>query len=165
MRTLDGTLHELDVLILAIGFKVDRFVRPMRVVGRDGTDLDDAWADGPQAHLSVTVPGFPNFFLLNGPNGPVGNFSLIDVAEMQLGYVLRLMEPMIEGRYRDIDPKPGALEAFERERREAATKTVWMTGCRSWYLDKDGIPAGWTLSCDRFRDEMADPRVGDFITT
>ena len=152
------------MIVLATGFKADQFVRPMRVVGRDGADLDNAWIDGPQAHLSVTVPGFPNFFLLNGPNGPVGNFSLIDVAEMQLGYVLRLLEPMIEGRYREVDPKPEALEAFERERREAATKTVWMTGCRSWYLDKDGIPAGWTLSYDRFRNEMAEPRADDFNT-
>ena len=162
VRTLDGRLHELDVLVLATGFRADRFVRPMHVVGRDGADLDDAWAAGPQAHLSVTVPGFPNFFLLNGPNGPVGNFSLIDVAEMQLDYVLQLVDGIERGRFREVSPTPEALAAFERERRAAAVGTVWMTGCRSWYLDADGIPAGWTMSYDRFAAEMAAPKLADF---
>jgi hypothetical protein len=85
------------------------------------------------------------------------------MAEMQLGYVLQLIEPMTRAGYRQLEPKPAALDAFEAERREAAVKTVWMTGCSSWYLDKDGIPAGWTLTYQRFRDEMAEPRLDDFI--
>jgi cation diffusion facilitator CzcD-associated flavoprotein CzcO len=164
VRTLDGRLHELDVLVLATGFKADRFVRPIRMRGRDGIDLDDVWADGPCAHLSLTVPGFPNFFILNGPNGPVGNFSLIDVAEMQLGHVLALIEPMRQGRYREIEPTAAALDAFEAERRAAAKNTIWMTGCTSWYLDKEGVPAGWTMSYDRFREAMEHPDLDDYAT-
>ena len=76
----DGRLHELDVLVLATGFKADAFMRPMRITGRDGTTLDEAWTPRPDAYLSVSIPDFPNFFMLNGPNGPVGNFSLIEVA-------------------------------------------------------------------------------------
>ncbi|MEZ5406950.1 MAG: NAD(P)/FAD-dependent oxidoreductase [Acidimicrobiales bacterium] len=162
VRTNDGVLHELDVLVLATGFKVDRFVRPIRVIGRDGVDLDQAWADGPRAHLSITVPGFPNFFMLNGPNGPVGNFSLIDVAELQLGYVLQLIEPMREGRWREVMVTEEATEAFEAERRAAAANTVWSTGCNSWYLDRHGVPATWTFSWDRFCDEMAAPKLAAF---
>ena len=70
------------MLVLATGFRVENFVRPMQVVGRDGVVLDDVWKGGPFAYMAISVPGFPNFFMLNGPNGPVGNFSLIDVAEL-----------------------------------------------------------------------------------
>ncbi|HMK62584.1 MAG TPA: NAD(P)/FAD-dependent oxidoreductase, partial [Acidimicrobiales bacterium] len=86
VRTMDGALHELDVLVLATGFRVDRFLRPIEVVGLRGQSLDDAWDPRPWGYMSISVPGFPNLFMLNGPNGPVGNFSLIDVAELQFGY-------------------------------------------------------------------------------
>ncbi len=158
VRTADGVLHELDVLVLATGFQVDRFVRPMRVLGRGGVDLNDVWAAGPLAYVSVTVPGFPNFFMLNGPNGPVGNFSLIDVAELQLDYSLQLIDALRDGRCRAVSPSPAATEAFEDERRAAASHTVWSTGCNSWYLDANGVPATWTFSWDRFCQEMAGPK-------
>ena len=80
-----GELHELDVLVLATGFHVDAFMRPMDITGRNGIVLDEVWEDWPSAYLSIAVPEFPNFFMLNGPNSPVGNFSLIQTAEMQFG--------------------------------------------------------------------------------
>jgi len=162
VRTADGTLHELDVLVLATGFAVDRFVRPVHVIGRDGIDLDTLWADGPVAHLSVTVPHLPNFFMLNGPNGPVGNFSLIDVADAQLGHVRALLGLLRSGAVRQVSPTPEALADFEEERRAAAARTVWATGCRSWYLDRTGVPATWTFSWERFRDEMGSVDLAEF---
>lgn len=164
IRTVDGRLHELDLLVLATGFHVDRFIRPTTVTGRDGADLDEAWAEGPQAYLSVTVPDFPNFFLLNGPNSPVGNFSLIEVAEHQIRYILQLIDGLGDGRYREVSPTHDALRRFEDERREAARRTVWVTGCDSWYLDKSGVPASWTFSYDRFVMETKAPRMHDFDT-
>ena len=101
VRTKDGRLHELDVLVLATGFRVDRFLRPIEVTGRGGVRLDDVWAKRPSAYLSISIPGFPNLFMLNGPNGPVGNFSLIEVAELQLGYVLQLVEKIRSGECRE----------------------------------------------------------------
>jgi len=157
VRTADGTLHELDVLVLATGFKVDSFTRPMRVIGRDGLSLDDAWAKRPEAYLAISVPGFPNFFMLNGPNGPVGNFSLIQIAELQFAYVLQLVEQLRAGQCREVCATRSALERFEAAREEAARHTVWATGCQSWYLDDRGIPASWPWSLDRFREEMATP--------
>jgi len=158
VRTADGRLHELDVLVLATGFKVDAFVRPISVTGRDGVELDTVWADRPEAYLAISVPEFANFFMLNGPNGPVGNFSLIGVAELQLGYVLQLVERVRSGDCREIGATKPALEEFEATRIEAAKKTVWATGCRSWYLDDRGIPAAWPWPYERFRAEMAAPR-------
>jgi len=158
VRTRDGRLHALDVLVLATGFRADRFLRPMQVIGRNGARLDDVWSKRPIAYLSVAIPGFPNLFLLNGPNGPVGNFSLIEVAELQMAYVLQLVAELREGRCREISPSEEATARFDAERVEAAKKTVWMTGCRSWYLDDRGIPASWPFTFDRFRAEMAAPK-------
>ncbi len=159
VRTRDGRLHELDVLVLATGFRVDRFVRPIEVVGRHGLSLDDAWATRPSAYLSIAIPGFPNLFMLNGPNGPVGNFSLIEVAELQFAYVMQLIDLVRAGRCRTVGATVAALHRFEAERVAAAQNTIWMTGCRSWYLDDRGIPAAWPWSFDRFREEMAAPRL------
>jgi cation diffusion facilitator CzcD-associated flavoprotein CzcO len=162
VRTRDGRLHPLDVLVLATGFRVDRFVRPIEVVGRDGTALDDVWADGPFAYLAVSVPDFPNFFLLNGPNGPVGNFSLIEVAELQMGYLLQLVEPLRSGAWAEASASHAATARFDTERRIAARTTIWNSGCKSWYLDASGLPTAWPWTFDRFRDEMRRPRLDDF---
>jgi len=156
--TRDGRLHELDVLVLATGFKVDAFMRPMEVVGRRGTRLDDVWAQRPNAYMSISIPEFPNLFMLNGPNGPVGNFSLIEVAELQFGYVMQLVDLLRSGRCREISATHEAMQRHEAARVEATKKTVWATGCRSWYLDDRGVPMVWPWSFDRFRDEMAAPR-------
>ena len=159
VRTRDGRLIELDVLVLATGFRADRFVRPMHVAGPGGQSLDERWVKRPDAYLSIAVPGFPNFFMLNGPNGPVGNFSLIEVAELQMAYILQLVEPLRAGRCREISPTPEATARFEAARVDAAKRTVWTTGCRSWYLDDRGIPAVWPWTFDRFREEMAQPKL------
>ena len=159
IRTADGVLHELDVLVLATGFKVDSFMRPMSVIGRGGTTLNEAWADRPLAYYSISIPEFPNLFMLNGPNGPVGNFSLIEVAELQFDYIMQLIECLRSGSIAEISATQEATERLEAERVEAAKSTVWVTGCRSWYLDDRGIPAAWPWKFDRFRDEMAAPRM------
>jgi cation diffusion facilitator CzcD-associated flavoprotein CzcO len=159
VRTRDGRLHALDVLVLATGFRADRFVRPMGVIGEGGRALDVRWSKRPDAYLSIAVPGFPNFFMLNGPNGPVGNFSLIEVAELQMAYILQLVDELRAGRCRTLSPSEEATARFEAAREEAAKRTVWTTGCRSWYLDDRGIPAVWPWTFDLFREEMARPKL------
>lgn len=158
IRTKDGVLHELDVLVLATGFRADRFIRPAVVRGRGGVDLDKVWEDHPVAYLSISVPDFPNFFMLNGPNGPVGNFSLIRIAELQLHYILQLLEKLRTGECRELSPSHTAASEFEKARTEAAKKSIWATGCKSWYLDKHGVPASWPWSTSRFDQEMAAPK-------
>jgi cation diffusion facilitator CzcD-associated flavoprotein CzcO len=162
VRTRDGQLHELDVLVLATGFRTDRFVRPAEVIGSRGRRLDDVWGRHPSAYLSVGVPGFPNFFLLNGPSSPVGNFSLIEVAELQMRYVLQLVALLRSGRCREICPSEAAAVSFEAERSAATKNTVWTTGCRSWYLDDRGIPASWPWPMSHFRERMREPDLSAF---
>jgi cation diffusion facilitator CzcD-associated flavoprotein CzcO len=162
VRMKDGTLHELDVLVLATGFKADQFIRPAIVTGRDGVALDDFWAVRPTAHYAVSLPGFPNFFMLNGPTGPVGNFPLIDIAEMQWGYLEQLLEPVRQGKARSVEPTREAFEAYEARRIEAAKKTIFGSGCTSWYLDKTGIPATWPWSYQDFARAMEKPVLSEF---
>jgi cation diffusion facilitator CzcD-associated flavoprotein CzcO len=162
VRTDDKRLHELDVLVLATGFQVDAFVRPISVLGRNGKNLDHVWAHRPEAYLSISVPGFPNFFMLNGPNGPVGNFSLVEVAELQIGYIMQFVDRIRAGDFREVSATQAAMTQFEAARVEAAKKTVWATGCRSWYLDDRGIPAAWPWPFGQFRAAMAGPTWDDF---
>jgi cation diffusion facilitator CzcD-associated flavoprotein CzcO len=162
VRTRDGHLHALDVLILATGFRVDRFMRPMEVVGRNGTALDDIWKEGPFAYMAISVPNFPNLFMLNGPNGPVGNFSLIEVAELQFSYILQLVEHVRSGSCKELSASHVATQRFDADRREAAKTTIWNSGCKSWYLDAGGLPTAWPWTFDRFREEMSKPRLNDF---
>ena len=113
VRTNDGVLHELDVLVMATGFDGHAFLRPMEVVGESGRRLDDAWAQANEAYRSVAVPGFPNFFMLVGPNSPIGNFSVIMISEIQLDYILQLVDLVLDGKCRAV--------ARRRRRRTAST--------------------------------------------
>jgi hypothetical protein len=109
--------------------------------------------------MAVAMPDFPNFFMLNGPNGPVGNFSLIDIAEQQLHYIWTFIDKLRAGECREIAPTPAAMAAFEHDRVEAAKKTVFGSGCQSWYLDAEGVPATWPWTRTRFCEEMKAPRM------
>lgn len=162
VRMKDGTLHELDVIALATGFQADQFMRPMNVVGRSGTELNDVWASRPRAYMAISIPEFPNLFMLNGPNGPVGNFSLIDIAEHQWHYIEQLIALVDSGEYREVCASHDALETFDEERIAAAKRTIFGSGCQSWYLDAEGVPATWPWSQQRFYKAMAQPDMSAF---
>lgn len=162
VRLKDGSFHELDVLALATGFKVDQFVRPMKILGRGGADLDEFWAEHPRAYYAVTVPNFPNFFLLNGPTGPVGNFSLIDISERQWAYIDQLIDQLRNGNCVAVEPTMAALEDYEARRIQAARKTVFASGCKSWYLDATGVPLVWPWSYAYFLEAMSSPKLDDY---
>jgi cation diffusion facilitator CzcD-associated flavoprotein CzcO len=162
VRTSDGQLHEFDVLVLATGFKADQFMRPMNVIGRNGTLLNDVWKKRPSAYMAISIPDFPNLFMLNGPNGPVGNFSLIEIAEQQWSYISQLFELLRNNTYREISAKHDALAAFDRDRIAAAKTTIFGSGCNSWYLDAEGVPATWPWTRARFAQEMLTPKFDAF---
>jgi hypothetical protein len=96
--------------------------------------------------------------MLNGPNGPVGNFSLIDIAEHQWHYIAQLIDKLCGGYCDEISPRHQAMQEFEAERVAAAKETVWYRGgCSSWYLGKDGVPSSWPWTYSRFVREMTTP--------
>ncbi|OYX64942.1 MAG: monooxygenase [Novosphingobium sp. 32-60-15] len=162
VRMADGTFHELDTMVLATGFQADKFIRPAGVTGQGGMTLDAFWAERPTAHYAVTLPHFPNFFMLNGPTGPVGNFSLIDIAERQWDYIDQLIDVLRAGEAASVMPTVEAHAAYEERRIAAAKTTIFGSGCTSWYLDRTGVPASWPWSYDAFADAMAHPVMTEY---
>ena len=162
IRTSDGVLHEVDIVVLATGFKADRYVRPMHVAGLQGKTLEQAWSNVPTAYKSISVPDFPNFYFMNGPTSPVGNFSLIDTSEMQWGYIWQLIDRVGSNGVVALSAKPEALAHYDQDRLQAAKGSVFGSGCNSWYLDKNGVPNTWPWSQSRFREEMSQPVWQDY---
>jgi cation diffusion facilitator CzcD-associated flavoprotein CzcO len=143
IRTADGRLHEADIVVLATGFNAHDYVRPATVRTHDGHTLDDVWSAGPRAHKSVAVQDMPNLFMLLGPHSPIGNFSLVQVAEAQAAYVLRWITRWATGEYDTLRPTAVAIDAYLEHIRRGLPGTVWTTGCTSWYQGPDGLPELW----------------------
>ncbi len=160
--TADGKKHELDVLVLATGFHHFNFMRPMELVGKNGVDINDAWRDQYVNYRSLTIPDFPNFFLMTGPNSPIGNFSVTMIAEVQADYLLKVIKHWQQGAFDAIDPKPGAAKRFLNDIKGALGKTVWTGGCQSWYLDQSGTPVLWPWTFERWVKEMNEPEWADY---
>ncbi len=160
--TADGTLHEIDVLVLATGFDAHAYVRPMNIVGASGRTLDEAWFDGPHAYRSVAVPDFPNLFMLMGPHSPIGNQSLVIIAENQADYAIWWINQIRDGRVIAASPTEAATKGYNEEMKAAMPQTVWMTGCTSWYLGKDGLPELFPWLPARHRELLRAPDVADF---
>jgi cation diffusion facilitator CzcD-associated flavoprotein CzcO len=158
----DGILYPLDILALATGFHTDRFVRPISIKGQNGRDIEDAWAERCAAYMAISIPDFPNLFLFNGPSSPVGNFSLIDVAERQWGYVAQLLDRVSSSNASGIVASKAAFDDYEYRRIKAAKATIFGSGCTSWYLDKTGVPITWPWDYDAFADAMAQPDFDAF---
>jgi cation diffusion facilitator CzcD-associated flavoprotein CzcO len=159
--TEDGRLHPLDVLVLATGFDAHAWGVD-RVVGAQGSSLKQAWANGTRAYRSVAMPGFPNLFMLCGPNSPIGNLSLIDVSEVQADYILKCIRLLRDGKARTLAPNAEATRAFHERLLAAMENTVWVTGCNSWYLDENGVPITWPWTASRFHRDMRRPDFGEF---
>ncbi len=160
--TVDGTLHELDVLVLATGFDARAYVRPMKVVGEGGVSLDELWRDGPHSYQTVAMPGLPNFLMLMGPHSPIGNHSLIAIAEVQADYVLSWVDKLRRGSVTSFVPTKQATTEFNQSMREAMPRTVWATGCNSWYLGPDGVPELWPWLPAKHREMLSSPAMEDF---
>ena len=141
VRTKDGVLHELDVLIYSTGFHNFNYMRPMTLVGRDGHTIEDSWSTGQyQTHRGVLLEGFPNFILMLGPGTPIGNNTIIGIAERQMDYVMQLIDMWRERKMSAIEPTSQAVAEFAEYIAKGVTGTVWVGGCQSWYLDASGQP-------------------------
>jgi cation diffusion facilitator CzcD-associated flavoprotein CzcO len=138
--TVDGIEREVDVIVLATGFHVTDNPMMERVRGRGGLSLAERWREhGAQAYLGTTVPGFPNFFLLAGPNTGIGHTSLVFMIESQITYVMDALRTMTSRGASTVEVKPSVFEAYNAEIQRKMTRTVWNTGgCASWYLDTEG---------------------------
>jgi cation diffusion facilitator CzcD-associated flavoprotein CzcO len=137
--TADGTEHPVDTIVFGTGFHVTDMPIAHRVRGRDGRTLDETWAGSPQAHLGTTVTGFPNLFLLLGPNTGLGHNSVVFMIEAQIAHVMAALRHLDATGGAALEPRPEAQAAFVAEIDAEMQGTVWTTGgCQSWYLDATG---------------------------
>ena len=134
----DGTEREADVVVLSTGFETTRFLAPMAVRGSGGVDLNEAWRDGAEAYLGMTVAGFPNLFLMYGPNTNLGSGSIIYQLESQMAYIADAVAALERSGARSVSVRPEVQGEFAREMQERLSTSVWMTGCNSWYVDENG---------------------------
>lgn len=160
--TADGTLHELDLLVFATGFDARAYVRPMQLIGEGGITLDEVWQDGPMAYRSIAVPGFPNLFMMMGPHSPIGNKSLVPVAEDQADYAMWWIDRLRDGRVRAAAPTETATKLYNEEMKADMPKTIWVSGCNSWYLGKDGLPELFPWTPETHSALLRHPEVADF---
>jgi cation diffusion facilitator CzcD-associated flavoprotein CzcO len=163
IRTEDGVERPADVLVLATGFASHAFVAPMEVVGAGGRTLAEEWAEVARAYLGMSVPGFPNQFLLYGPNTNGGAGSVIYTLEAAMGHVIAALDELARADARAIELRPETLEAYDRELREALADTVWHSGCTSWYLDENGNdPSQWPWLWSTYRRRTAQIEPGTY---
>ncbi|MHA6805505.1 flavin-containing monooxygenase [Salinifilum ghardaiensis] len=138
--TGDGTEHEVDAIIYGTGFHVTDAFDHLSIVGRDGRKLQDAWSEGMNAHLGITVSGFPNLFFLLGPNTGLGHNSVVFMIESQLNYAMSCLRPICRGDVGYVDVRQSAQDAFNAEVQGDSSADVWADGgCWSWYLDENGV--------------------------
>jgi cation diffusion facilitator CzcD-associated flavoprotein CzcO len=159
IRTQEGTERPADALVLATGFKMHGFVAPMEIAGSGGQTLQQAWGDVPRAYLGLSVPGFPNMFLIYGPNTNGGAVSVIYAIEAGIAHVISALEELDARDARRIEVTGAAADAFDRELREALAGTVWHSGCTNWYVDENGNDPNqwpWLWSTYRRRTEKVD---------
>jgi cation diffusion facilitator CzcD-associated flavoprotein CzcO len=163
IRTEDGTERPADVLVLATGFKSHGFVAPMQIVGAGGRTLADEWAQVARAYLGMSVPGFPNLFLLYGPNTNGGSGSVIYTIESSVAHVIAALDELERADARAIELRPAALETFDRELRAALADTVWHSGCTNWYVDENGHdPNQWPWQQRAYRRRTAQIEPGTY---
>ena len=135
--TADGTVHAVDTLILGTGFEIMPVADPLR--GRDGVSLTERWAKHREAYLGTTVAGYPNYFMLVGPNTATGHTSILLYAEAQIEYVLQCIRHVERNAARSIEVREERQHAFSESIREKLQGTVWLLGgCHSWYLNERG---------------------------
>ncbi len=162
LRDKVGIERAADIVILATGFKPFDILERLDVVGPSGKSLRQAWAGGAAAHRTIMAPGFPNFFMLLGPNSALGHNSVILMIEAQVNYIIKLLKNASwPGAL--IEPRPKAAAAFDAALQASLQERVWAADCGAWYIDENG--RNYTLyphAVRQFLREMKTPDMGEF---
>ncbi len=137
VRTKDGTLHESDAIVLATGYKLGLANSPFPIIGRDGRTLADAWSHGATAYMGITVAGFPNWFIMMGPNTGPGHTSVLVYTEAQISHALQAIKKLMTENLKYMDVHQNRQDQYNAGIQKRMKYMVW-GGCDSWYLDQDG---------------------------
>ena len=161
-----GVERDVDAVIFGTGFRVTDQPLAAHVRGRDGVTLDETWKGSPRAHLGTTVAGFPNLFILLGPNTGLGHTSVVYMIEAQIELLMSALGYMKRLSVATLEPRPEAQDAYVRELERRLDGTVWNAGgCASWYLDRTGRNSTiWPDFTWRFRRRVARLDPSEFLT-
>src|SRR5690606_4326165 len=160
--TADGREHSCDVLIYGTGFTATDFLAPMHIRGLDGVDLNQAWRNGAEAYKGISVSGFPNLFILYGPNTNLGHNSILYMLESQFPYVLDCLAKLDEG-VRYLDVRREVQDAWNRRVQHAIEHSVWEQGCTSWYKNAAGKHTNnWSGFTFSYRRHTRRPTWSDY---
>lgn len=133
-----GVLREVDAIIYGTGFEATDFLAPMEITGLSNLSLKKQWKDGAEAYLGLTVSGFPNLYMMYGPNTNLGHNSIVYMIESQINYILDAIQTHIDQKLLFADIKSEVLQQFNHDIQKEMQKTVWSQGCTSWYLTQSG---------------------------
>ncbi len=159
-----GRRHDVDAIVLGTGFKVTEPYGDLTIVGVGGRTLTDAWRDGMEAYLGVAVAGFPNMFLLVGPNSGLGHSSMVFVIERQVEYVIKTLRLKRSRGAEAVSVRGEAQRRFVEEMDRRSSRTVWTNGCKSWYLDRFGRNRTlWPASVLAYWRRMRQPHEHDLV--
>jgi cation diffusion facilitator CzcD-associated flavoprotein CzcO len=163
VRTVDGVEHPCDILVYGTGFAATEFLTPMRVTGRDGVRLDEVWRDGAHAYLGMAVPGFPNMFLVYGPNTNTGNTSVVYFHEAQARYIVQVVRALAAGAA-PLEVRREVADRYDAEVQSRLAGSVWTT-CHNWYRTPSGrVVTNWPGMAGEYRRRTARLRLTDFDT-
>lgn len=163
IRTADGRDHAIDILVLATGFRAHDYMRPMNLVGREGLTINDAWAKGPRNYRMTAVPGFPNLFMVLGPNSTTGSIPLHHTAETTARYIVQWLQRWQAGEFDTVEVSEEATSQFNDEVTEAMGSTVWATGCSSWYVTDEGHVDLLPFDRKKMENMLSEPVERDFV--
>jgi cation diffusion facilitator CzcD-associated flavoprotein CzcO len=153
---------QVDAVIHGTGFAVHHHLGGMEVTGRGGVTLTERWRGGAEAYLGTMVAGFPNFFLMTGPNTGLGHNSMLVMIEGQARWIARALRLARERGAATVEPREEAERAWVTRIHRRAARSVWASGCRSWYLDPQGRNTTiWPGFASGFRARLARPRPSE----
>ena len=168
IRTESGADHAADVIVYGTGFSASQFLFPMKIIGKGGVDLRQSWGDDPRAYLGMTVPGFPNFFCLYGPNtNIVVNGSIIFFSECEVRYVMRCIKLLVEEGKAAMDCRQDIHDSFNDEIDAANEQMAWgLPGFSSWYKNSKGrVTQNWPHPLLDYWARTLEPDPADFHFT
>ena len=168
VRTIDGVEHPADVLIYGTGFSASDFVAPLRVRGLGGIELNEAWQGDARAYLGLTVPDFPNFFLLYGPNtNLVINGSIIVMVECQVRYIVESLGALVASGHRTMSCRRAVHDRYGEEMEAGNATMAWgVADVPTWYRNAKGrITQNWPFDLHRYWDRTRQPDLGDYELT
>lgn len=140
IHTIDGKEIAVDLLVFATGFNVTENNLPYDIIGKNGLSIHKYWGINAHAYLGTTIPNFPNFYMIAGPNTGTGHTSAIHLIESQLIYATNLIVEKIKNKWKSIEIKEDVEKAYNKQIQEDLKHTVWQKGgCQSWYLNSEGL--------------------------